>query len=252
MLPDKNGVYLAQPTALAIEEKATGTAQVNVSLKLVEYRGQDGKGAEPCDAQITAYMNIVKKDGTFNEINLRAISESLGWATADGLSALQNLDLSDVEVQAVISDGKDQNGNSRKEVRYLNPRDYAGSPSLKSDPAVATSLDAKYGSKLRALAIKPSAAKSNGAAAKPANASADLSKQAAWVKYTSIIDEYGRTTPGDAYSQSERTEVFKKLAQNFGSAIGKTTQTMDAADWANLEKSIAKEFSPATRDICPF
>lgn len=254
MTPQNNGIYVAEPTAIAIEEKSTGSVQANVQFKLVEYRGTDGKSSEPCDLTFTAYMNLVTKAGTLNEINARAFRESLGWDGAS-FAALANMDLAGRQCQAVIGDEKDQNGTTVKRIKFINPIDYVPGANVTSDPNVVQSLDAKYGAMLRANAgtTSRSAAKPASNVKQPGKAdTASTAKQIAYAKFISMVDDYGRAHPEKVYSTSDRSEVFKHIASVFGKEIGKDPKTFTPEDFAKFTGEIERQFSAEHRDLLPF
>lgn len=254
MTPQNNGIYVAQPTSIAIEEKSTGSVQANVQFKLVEYRGVDGKSSEPCDLTFTAFMNLIRKDGKLNEINHRSFCEAFGW-DGSSFSALANIDITDLKCQVVVGDEKDQNGSTVKRIKYINPIDYTPGASVTSDPNVVQSLDAKYGAMLRATAST-----SGRTAAKPANKAVTPSKtddvstakQVAYAKFISMVDDYGRTHPDKVFSTSERNETFKHIAGVFGKDIGKDPKAFTPEDFAKFTAEIEKKFSAEHKDLLPF
>lgn len=250
--PTQNGVYVAEPVGIVIEEKTTGSVQANIQFKLTEYRGPDGKSSDPCDFTFTAYMNLVTKAGKLNEINARSFRESLGW-DGKSFSSLANMDFTDVRCQVVVGDGTDQNGSTKREIKFINPIDYVPGAAVVSDPAAIQSLDAKYGAMLRATAGNgPSKPNGKAASSKPAASSIDTAKQVAYAKYMSLVDEYGRENPSNVYTTGERTEVFKYLATEYGKKIGKEPKAFDAADFAAFKTQIEERFTPSTREFCPF
>lgn len=255
MTPQNNGIYVAEPTAIVIEEKAkTGTVQANVQFKLVEYRGADGKSSEPCDCTFTAYLNLVTKAKTLNDINYRALRDAFGW---DGASfeALAQMDLTGVQCQAVVGDDLGLNGETVKRIKFINPIDYVPGANVTSDPNVVQSLDAKYGAMLRATASASgrSAAKPASNVKQPGKADdVSTAKQVAYAKFISMVDEYGRTNPDKVYSSSERAEVFRHIATVFAKGIKKDAKSLTSADFAAFTNEIEKNFSPDLRDLLPF
>lgn len=254
MTPQNNGIYVAEPTAIAIEEKSTGTVQAAVQFKLVEYRGVDGKSSEPCEATFTAYMNLITKAGKLNEINFRSFKDSFGW---DGASfkALAEMNFEGVQCQVVVGDDTDQNGTTKRVIKYINPIDYTPGAPVTTDAAVVQSLDAKYGAMLRATAgtSARSAAKPASNVKQPGKAdTASTAKQIAYAKFISMVDDYGRAHPEKVYSTSDRSEVFKHIASVFGKEIGKDPKTFTPEDFAKFTGEIERQFSAEHRDLLPF
>lgn len=255
MTPQNDGIYVAEPINIVIEEKAkNGTVQANVKFKLIEFRGVDGKASEPCDCEFTAFMNLIKKDGTLNPINHRSFCEAFGW---DGTSfaALASLDVSAIRCQVVVGDDRDQNGATVKKIKFINPIDYTPGAALMQDANVIQSLDAKFGAMLRA-----NAGATGRTAAKPATnvkqpGKADdvsTAKQVAYAKFISMVDDYGRTHPDKVFSTSERNDTFKHIAGVFGKEIGKDPKAFTPEDFAKFTAEIEKKFSAEHKDLLPF
>jgi hypothetical protein len=249
--PTQNGIYVAEPVGIGIEEKSTGSVQANVQFKLIEYRGANGMESEPCDFTFTAFMNLVTKKGKLNEINARSFRDALGW-DGSSFASLSGMDFGGVKCQVVVDDDVDQNGTTKRIIKYINPIDYTPGAAVTSDPNVVQSLDAKYGAMLRATAgSKPSKPNGKASAKLAASKSTDTPVAVAYAKFISIVDQYGRETPTDVYSTAERSEVFKKLADQFAKLLGKSAKELTGAELANFTKEIEANYSPALRDFIP-
>ncbi len=236
--------YMGKPVTWAVEQKSTGSVQFNVELNLHAYK--NGKGWEMLEApeHTIAYLNIIKKDGQPNQINVESLVGALGW---DGsVKSLQDSDWSQTELQVVIDDETDQEGKPVRKVQFVNPKDYVGGGGVeKADSSTIQSLDAKYGSLLKAVA-------GNGPkSSKPplASPNASMGKTLAWTTFSVKCDEYTRENPEDAYNTARKTDLFKKLfSESFPGAKG---DDLTAAQWAKFKQEIEKDFSPAIAGMIP-
>jgi hypothetical protein len=243
MLVEKKGIYRARPIVSAVEEKESGTVFFNGSFRCTEILNSDGWHPLDGDQNIIARFNLIQKNGQPNEINVRALKDSLGW---DGLSFsnLQREDWNGTECQLVI-DEEEYEGKKQLKVQYINPRDYKPGKLEKADTQVIQSLDSKYGSLLRAL----SGRKSNGAPS-VAPTSQVIGKDVAWSAFNRLVDDYGKDNPGDAWSKQRRIDTFRDLVRE--SADGKDPNALGPADWARIKAEIEKDFSPAAGSLLKF
>jgi hypothetical protein len=245
-LPTKNGAYIARPLAMSLEQKTSGSVQVAINFKCDEYIG--GGEPESCNGDgITSYFNLVKLNGQLNEINIRSLRDSLGWDGAS-FATLVETDWSQTPVQIVVDDETKQDGSVHKTVKYINPRDYKGGGGVgKTEPAVVKSLDAKFGSMLRAMATpKPSPRTGQ---VKPA-AEMSIGKDVAWAAFLRKVDEYGLESPADAYSHDRRITVFRKIVGEI--VAPKDPKTLQPSDWLAIKTAIETDFSAATESIVPY
>ncbi len=110
-----------------------------------------------------ANINIVQKNGELNEIACKNLNKCFGW-TGD-MAQLDNLESLDKIVQIVVDiDAKRPEAGTV--VLYINPENYEGSEVKKVDPATLKTLNAQFGSKLRAMLPKAASVAAN----KPTNA----------------------------------------------------------------------------------
>jgi predicted SnoaL-like aldol condensation-catalyzing enzyme len=245
MLVEKTGIYRARPIVSAVEEKeGTKTVQFVGSFRCTEIRTTEGWKPIDGEQQITAYLNLITKEGKPNEINYRALRESLGW---DGTSfaSLQREDWNGTEVQIVVDDEEYQ-GQTKRRVKYINPRDYEGGGQVaKSDTQTIQSLDAKYGSLLRALA----GSKANGSPPAAVTSQA-IGKDVAWTTFNKLVDAYGQDNPAEAWAKDRRVSVFKEIVRELGD--GKDTAKLGPAEWAKIKTEIEERFSAAASGLIPF
>ena len=123
------------------------------------------------DQGITAFLNIIKKDGTPNDSQIKNLIEALGWDGVDfaWLDTVENF--SDKIVQ-ITCEYQEYNGKTSLRVAWLNPENFEGVQLKKLDASQVKSLNARYGSMLRAIAPPKQAATAPapGAAKAPAKA----------------------------------------------------------------------------------
>ena len=119
----------ARAVSATIEEKATGSVQANIIL-------------EVDSEKIVWRANLVKKDGSFNDYNLRDLRACFGWDGAD-FFWFEDADISQAQFDAEIViepyQGKEY---------FAVKRIYAQGDAPASD---REALRRKYGAKLRAL-----------------------------------------------------------------------------------------------------
>lgn len=247
MLVEKDGIYLANPVNTSIEEKDTGSVQFtgffNCTHILEGREFVDLQGAQ----NIYAHLNIVTKAGALNDINVRSLKDSLGWDGAS-FASLQRDDWGDTQVQLVVGWEPDQNGVNKLKVKYINPKDYKPSGGVeKADPQVIQSLDAKYGSLLRAMGGVKKAAPTNGNGSSPRDS---MGKDLAWAAFQAKVDAYGREHPDEVWPQQKRVDKFRELAMSISGVTDKTKIT--PADWVTIKRQIEADFSPATGELIMF
>lgn len=103
--------------------------------------------------EITAYLNLGNKAGEVNEVQVKALSEALGWdgATLDGL-ALGKWGTTPVRFTVIeeVYEGK-----TRRKVSWINHIDWEGFQIAHAEPEELKAMAAQWNSKLRAVAPKP-------------------------------------------------------------------------------------------------
>lgn len=251
-LVSRIGAHLARPLVTAIEEKEKGTVQFVGLFKCTHYR--DGKDWKPVagDEQITAYLNLVKTDGTLNEITIRNLKDALGW-NGESFATLQRDDWQSgpqpVECQVVVGEEEYQ-GRKQKRVTYLNPKDYTphGVGAAKTD--VIQSLDARYGAMLRSLGGKSNGARLAAVQAPATNG--QMGKDLAWSAFNTRVNAYGQEHPEDAYTKERRIEVFRTIVTDIAKDSGKEVKALSPADWAKIKTEIERNLDPASGSFVPF
>lgn len=230
---NKPGTYIATPASWAVKADEGKCPRFAIVFSVNQLR--IGTEWEPIvnDEKITGFFTLFNKDQSPNEINLRSLRDSLGW-DGTSISSLQNGDWSGTQVQIVVEEEMYE-GKPRLAVKYLNPKDYAGSGGLdKADPQRVQSLDQKYGAALRTL-FKDSKPKTQ----IEVNPS-DQMKQRAW---RSFFDK----TPG--YQDEQRKSAFKRVVQEV--VAGKDPKTMTPDDWSAVMTAIESEFDVQTGALLP-
>lgn len=251
MLISKRGTYLANIKAVSVESKDNGTAQAIIMFDAESLILANGDKEDAAGQGITGYFNLVTKAGKLNEINIRAIKDSLGW-DGSSFSSLQDGDYAGVQVQ-IVCDEEEYQGKSSMRVKYLNPKDYAGIGPKKADSVTLKSLDAKFGAMLRATTagMPSSGVPARTSVAAPATLSGPaLGKEMAWKAFTKRVDDHNKSNPEDLFSEDDRKEVFKKVVTE--AAKPKKPSELNADEWANVLNEIETNFSPATRELVPF
>jgi len=251
-LPNKDGTFKARPLEWGV--KTDGTPAFVVKYDLLEW--WNGTGWEPPggDYQITGYHYPLKKNGTVNDVQYKALREALGW---DGSSfqTLNDGDYSQIECQVRLG-YEDYNGQQKLKVQFLNPIDYDPNFGVeKGDPQAVRSLDSQYGSLFRAMAGTTAPAKrpastqqparSNGAAGGVATAAppvAGEAKQSAWQAFITV-------TP--SYEEQKRKDVFRKAVASLFPA-GTDLKALSNEEWQTVHGRIVADFDEAAEDFLPF
>ena len=179
----------------------------------------DGEWRESDNETITGWFYLTKNQNSEpNTRTVENIRDSVGWT--DGRpSSLNALDLSSVEVQIVIDDEEDQKGQTRRKVKWINPRDYQGGTVQKADAFRLKDIDSQWGAKFRAVmgdgGRKPTPATS------PAGNAASSEKMAAWTKFREVNQGI------------ERDALAEKWKSSFKAYFGvKHPDMVGAAEWS--------------------
>lgn len=190
---DREGTFEAVIASVSITESKEGAVGVNILADIVK----DDKGEDWAPYNMTAEGTfwIIKKDGTTNEMAAKQL-QAAKWngSIVDANAGESPAPMTPVQI---VVKGEDYKGTTRYKIAFLNPPGSTGGPGGKVEDAKAKELQAKFGSKIRALmggtAVKPGAAPSKPApaASKPApaataapDASAVTTKNAAWKAVT--------------------------------------------------------------------
>lgn len=257
MLPEK-GIYLAGIVQSGLKAPEGKCPSFDIYFECKK-KLEGGEWVDANGERITESFNVIKRDDSINEINVRMLKESLGW---DGASfvTLNETDWSAVDVQIRVDDETGSDGKSYRCVKYLNHKDYTG-PNVvgKADAQSVTSLDQKYGAMLRALTGAPkNGAKASAGTTKKVGAKAPVvagitseqAKGACWKAFSDKVDQHTKDFPDDKWTNDQKVEVFKTLITE--AFPGKTSATLALSEWQEFLKQIEKDFSPATRALLPF
>ncbi|MCH9057260.1 MAG: hypothetical protein IIB55_01390 [Planctomycetes bacterium] len=160
-MPDREGRWRAYPVEWSVQEIGDSKlCTLVMSFKMSQWYGVMNTG-DPEDWQdwtlygeqiITGYFFLEKKDRSPNEFAINSLKDALGWDGLD-VTALQNADWSQVGVQLTLENDTYQ-GKTRLKVKWLNTWDSEGGGQAieKSDAPVLSAMQARLGSKLRAIA----------------------------------------------------------------------------------------------------
>lgn len=114
------GLYLGRVMQHAVSASRNKCVQFVAKLKLEKYEDKHGEMAELGEPEsIHAFLTLTKRDGRVNKHQVKSLSNAFGW-DGTNLAALQNSDLTTHEVEIVIDDDEDQQGNKRVVVSWIN------------------------------------------------------------------------------------------------------------------------------------
>jgi hypothetical protein len=241
-LPQHLGTYIAAATQWAVERREGKCPRWVVDFRCLQY--WDGTQWVPVegDVSITAFLTLVNKDGSINEINVQSIVDAYDLPAVD-FKMLAELDFARVEVQIVVENRTyvDESTGQQKtmmEVKYLNHRNYEGRK-LQSDASLVQDLNAKYGALLRSkfkakTAAKPAqpAAPATAKAAPVAAPTVDSVRMSAWKEFTAKTPELDKAT---------RTAEWHKTVKAYGAPKAAEQLTLD--DWQIVANKIS-EYGP--------
>lgn len=237
----RTGTYLATPVSWGIRQEEGKCPRFAMVFAANQYRVGSGWEDVAGDEKITGFFTLFNRDGSPNEINLRALHDALGW-DGQSLASLEGGDWSGTQVQIVVGEHVYQ-GQTSLEVKYLNPRDYQYSGVEKAAPEQLQSLDMKYGASLRAMFTGngKAAAKPAPKAKVPAPGTSDAAKQEAWKAFT-------QKTP--SYDPDKRKEVFKRIVGEL-LPVGTEPKDATAAQWTMVRDKIDSDFMADTAQLVP-
>jgi len=133
----------------AIMQKESGCVQLAVECCLTT------------GESITAYLNIILKDGSIATRTVEQLKKAVGW---DG--DFETLESGDWPAFQIVVGTEHYNGEDQLKVKWLNPNNATGGAGFESN-VDAKKLKAQYGAKLRALAGGTPAPKTAPATPKP-------------------------------------------------------------------------------------
>ena len=175
MQASKPGKFLARPLEWGVSEKGPNNLPAFTVKWELTAEWQNEQWCDTESGEIFQDVYLFQKNRSPNKFAINSLIAALGW---DGRSfaSLAETDWGACEVQLNL-ENETYDGKTRLKVKYLNPRDYVGGGAIQNDPQAVQSLDAKYGSHLRAIAP---------AAKTPAKTAARTAKQAAndaWARF---------------------------------------------------------------------
>jgi hypothetical protein len=167
---DRTGWFRCRITDYGLEEAESGSVAVNFTAHLTEIWNADAKVWEPWEEfqmEAPGAVWIIKKDGTANEKACESLMKNCGW---DGsLSSVVNKTWELTPFQGEVKADTYKNV-TRYRIEWLAP--FGATPGAGAmntvDDSKLKSLEAKYGSSLRALAGNVNRNKASGGTKPPA------------------------------------------------------------------------------------
>lgn len=181
---DREGTFKADIIEYGLKEHESGAVSLNIQCALGELWDRDNKVWDEWaqhDMRAFGSLNLVKKDGTLNQTQIKSLVEATGWN--GDFAAIANCTWQPLRCQ-VQTKRNEYEGNVSFRVNWVNPVDAEPGSGLSNiDPDKAKALNARFGGNIRALAGnatrnatpaagKPPAPKANGTR-KPAQAAVD-------------------------------------------------------------------------------
>jgi hypothetical protein len=117
---EKDGLYRGYVVKHGVSKSKNGCVQFVAKLRLVQYENSAGAMEELPEAEsIMAYLMLTKRDGRMNKAQINSIRDAFGWS-GQSIVGLHKADLTQKEVEIVVTMGTDQDGNDRAEVSWIN------------------------------------------------------------------------------------------------------------------------------------
>lgn len=156
MMLQYEGIYKARPLSWGLKPSERSKSQAVAIEFLITARFDSGNWEDLTqyeDQTITGFFYIVKKDGTVNTTQMRALAESLGW---DGNPQDLLNSPPDVVCQVTVKN-EEFDGKTRLKVQWINHESYT--PGVQTAGAdEVNAFGTQFGSLLRAAAAEGVAA----------------------------------------------------------------------------------------------
>lgn len=247
---DQKGDFKAAVLAAEVRKETSGAIGVAILFGITAAKGGEAGWTDwtEYDVEVRGTFYVIKRDGTTNERTFRDLVDVLGWG-----GSFANVDEMVGKPCQVAVGAEEYKGKTQYRVDWLNPLDWEGFGLGNVDQAGVASLDAQFGSKLRALGA--------GGGMKPATApaaSAPVTPPAAPTAPAPAVPEPGATEPdappvasAELHDTKEKAWAFWCDCTSNGSPdvskwnaavqkIGKPEDDFSAEDWS----AVASEGSP--------
>lgn len=154
---DREGTFRGQITSYALQETKSSALTIKIHARIDEAWVDDeqGKGGwqdwREYECEATGYIWIIKKDGTDNAVQVRALVEHAAW---DGtLVSISDRAWQPTPCQFVVTEDSpnDFHTDTRYRIAWLNNYDQVPTGG-NVDHARAKELDTKYAARFRAVA----------------------------------------------------------------------------------------------------
>jgi len=172
---DQEGTFQGEIMDMAIlDAKDTQSKAVSITVRILEiwHEGAWHDWSE-YGLEVSGNLWVIKKDGTINETQWRALVENAGWDGSFASVATKSWKPKPVQVVVQADTYKDQ---TRYRISWLNA--WGSMPGILGGiaPDAAAALDAKYGAQARALSGNVNRGKGAAPAGKPGKPSAPKKK----------------------------------------------------------------------------
>jgi hypothetical protein len=214
------------------EKKDTGTLQLGLEFE-VHQKMVQGEWCTCESGRITGYLNLIKKDGSDNESNLKRLVKVFGW---DGTLRFLRDKLTGKECQ-ITTQWREYDGKKRIEVQWVNHVDDEGGGVTPNDDATQAALAAEFDSRFKAaiggIAVSAPMPKRPAPAVPAKSASAKMpgkpqpsasTQEVCWAAYLAQA--------GDAVSEDDLNRGWWALVSKV--CPGKDAEKMDKMDWGRV------------------
>lgn len=185
---DREGIFKVKPEFWEVRQFDSGAVAIEIRYRvLAQLDGsiwQDWTGFDP--VVVWGRHIVIKSDKTPNARTVEQLAEVLGW---DGsLRGVTPDRLPDVVVQTTVK-ADTYNGNTTYKADWLRPENYSPEPKASKSNADVGTLDAMFGSLLRAAASTKSKPQSPKPKAAPATPAASTGQTATGAAPAAIPDD---------------------------------------------------------------
>lgn len=166
---DREGIFRGDIIDYGIYEAESGAIQVTISCRIREaWNGTDWEDWTQYDVVASGSINVIKRDSTTNEIGVRNLVSATGWDGTFTSIDQRTWQPKPCQFRVDVNTYKDK---TTYQVGSLAQYDRKPGQLSNIDSSKVKSLDAKFGSALRAVAgVTPAATPAKAPAKPPAKA----------------------------------------------------------------------------------